>query len=127
MSAESERLEDRAERINAGYRHLGDAAEGRAEYRTRMLEVGELLSEARSKCLEEWPGWLEDNFDGPARVARDLLELYDMSRDLRNIEDFINDDSNLTDQGIASREALRRDIEEIERDTEAVWQEHRLD
>jgi hypothetical protein len=124
---EREHSDDLATRINEGYLRFGDPEVGRAEYRALMLEVGELLSEARSKYLEEWPAWLEENCDVPAKVARDLLELHDVSRELRNIEGFIDDDRNLTDQGIAAREDLRRDIEEIDRDADAVWQEHWLD
>jgi hypothetical protein len=40
--------------------------------------------------------------------------------------EFINDDRHLTDQGIAAREALLREIEAIEQDLEAIRQEHRL-
>jgi hypothetical protein len=54
-------------------------------------------------------------------------ELESVEQTLRDALDFINDDSHLTNKGLASREALRREIEEIEKDTEAIRQEHRLD
>ena len=47
-------------------------------------------------------------------------------RSLRDALDFLGDDRHLTDEGIAVREVLLREIEEIERDREAVRQEHRL-
>ena len=40
--------------------------------------------------------------------------------------DYINDNRNLTVEGIRLREVLRREMEEIKKDTEAVKQEHRL-
>ena len=40
--------------------------------------------------------------------------------------DFLSDDHNLTDKGKAARESLLSELEEIERDLEAVRQEHRL-
>jgi len=46
---------------------------------------------------------------------------------LRDALAFLMDDRNLTVEGIAARERLLREIAEIERDTEAVKQEHRLD
>ncbi len=52
-------------------------------------------------------------------------ELEAVKRALRDNLDFLNDDRNLTEKGIAAREDLRREIEEIERDLEAVRQEHR--
>ncbi len=52
-------------------------------------------------------------------------ELEVVKRALRDNLDFLNDDRNLTEKGIAAREDLRREIEEIERDLEAVRQEHR--
>jgi hypothetical protein len=58
----------------------------------------------------------------------ELLErLESTKRTLRNALDFINDDRHLTDQGIAAREALLEEIEAIERDLEAIRQEHGLD
>jgi hypothetical protein len=54
-------------------------------------------------------------------------ELESVEQTLRDALDFINNDRYLTSKGIASRKALRREIEEIEKDTEAVRQEHRLD
>ncbi len=47
-------------------------------------------------------------------------------RSLRDALDFLMDDRHLTDKGIAARESLLRELEEIERDLEAVRQEHRL-
>jgi hypothetical protein len=47
-------------------------------------------------------------------------------RSLRDALDFLSDDRHLTDKGIAARESLLRELEEIERDLEAVRQEHRL-
>jgi hypothetical protein len=46
---------------------------------------------------------------------------------VREAMDYINDDRNLTVEGIRLREALWREMEEIEKDTEAVRQEHRPD
>ncbi len=51
-------------------------------------------------------------------------ELEDVEGALREALDFINDDRHLTDEGMAAREALRGEIEEIKRDLEAVRQEH---
>jgi len=57
----------------------------------------------------------------------ELLErLESTKRTLRNALVFINDDRNLTDQGIAAREALLGEIEAIEQDLEAIRQEHGL-
>jgi len=47
-------------------------------------------------------------------------------RTLHNALEFINDDRHLTDQGIAAREDLLGEIEAIERDLEAIRQEHGL-
>ncbi len=47
-------------------------------------------------------------------------------RALRDALDFLSDDGNLTDKGIAARESLLRELEEIERNLEAVRQEHGL-
>jgi hypothetical protein len=58
----------------------------------------------------------------------ELLERLEATkRTLRNALEFINDDRHLTDQGIAAREALLKEIEAIERDLEAIRQEHGLD
>ena len=58
----------------------------------------------------------------------ELLERLEATkRTLRNALAFINDDRHLTDQGIAAREALLKEIEAIERDLEAIRQEHGLD
>ena len=58
----------------------------------------------------------------------ELLErLESTKRTLHNALEFINDDRHLTDQGIAAREALLKEIEAIERDLEAIRQEHGLD
>jgi hypothetical protein len=46
-------------------------------------------------------------------------------RTLRDALDFLSDDRNLTDKGIAARVLLLGAIEAIERDLEAVRQEHR--
>jgi hypothetical protein len=46
---------------------------------------------------------------------------------LREAMDFLNDDRHLTAKGIRMRETLRREMEEIAKDTEAVRQEHKLD
>jgi hypothetical protein len=46
---------------------------------------------------------------------------------LRNALDFINDDRNLTDEGIVARKVLLEEIEAIEQDLEAIRQEHGLD
>ena len=57
----------------------------------------------------------------------ELLErLESTKRALHNALEFINDDRHLTDQGIAAREGLLGQIEAIERDLEAIRQEHGL-
>ena len=125
-----EHLKDLAEQINARWAHLDDTSVGRQEYRVRMVTIGGLLSEAKAECGEEYPAWLEENFPGNAGLAREFLQLYEASHALREVEEFRDDDSHLTEQGIASREVLRKEIEEIEeidRDGDAVWQEHTPD
>ena len=58
----------------------------------------------------------------------ELLErLESTKRTLHNALEFINDDGHLTDEGIAAREGLLEEIEVIERDLEAIRQEHGLD
>jgi hypothetical protein len=58
---------------------------------------------------------------------RERLEagLESAERTLRDALDFLSDDRNLTDKGIAARVLLLGAIEAIERDIEAVRQEHR--
>ena len=57
----------------------------------------------------------------------ELLErLESTKRTLHNALDFINDDRHLTHEGIAAREVLLGEIEAIERDLEAIRQEHGL-
>ncbi len=51
-------------------------------------------------------------------------ELEDVEGALWEALAFLNDDRHLTDEGIAAREVLRAEIEEIKRDLEAVRQEH---
>ncbi len=51
-------------------------------------------------------------------------DLEDVESALRDALEFINDDSNLTDEGIAAREVLRGEIEQTKRDLEAIRQEH---
>jgi predicted nucleic acid-binding Zn-ribbon protein len=53
-------------------------------------------------------------------------ELESAERTLRDALDFMNDDRYLTPEGIAKREVLRKDVEAIERDLEAIRQEHGL-
>jgi hypothetical protein len=65
------------------------------------------MDEERCAKLEK----LEAELESAERVLRDFLE-------------WLSDDRNLTDKGIAAREVLRRDLEAIERDAEAVRQEH---
>jgi hypothetical protein len=55
------------------------------------------------------------------------VELEATRRSLRDALDFLSDDRHLTDKGVAARESLLRELEEIERDLEAVRQEHRRD
>ena len=62
-----------------------------------------------------------------ARIEKLRAELESAQHVLRNAMDYINDDRNLTAKGMRMREALRREMEEIEKDTEAVRQEHKLD
>lgn len=52
-------------------------------------------------------------------------ELESAQRAVRDALDFLSDDGNLTDKGIAAREVLLREMEEIEQDLEAIRQEHR--
>jgi hypothetical protein len=54
-------------------------------------------------------------------------ELEETERVLGDALDFLMDDRHLTDEGIAAREVLLRELEEIERDVEAVRQEHRAE
>ena len=54
-------------------------------------------------------------------------ELESVEQTLRDALDFINNDRHLTSKGMDSRETLRREMEAIKKDTEAVRQEHRLD
>lgn len=115
--AGSEHLEDGlAERINGAYRRFADAPGDRA----LMLRVGGLLSEAKTRCPEgAWPSWLEDNFEGSGEMAQDFLALHGVTGALRSALDFMNDDSNLTPEGVAARDVLLGDLEAIE-------QEHRI-
>jgi hypothetical protein len=58
----------------------------------------------------------------------DLLErLESTKRTLQNALEFINDDRHLTDEGIAARGALLKEIEAIEQDLAAIRQEHGLE
>ena len=59
-----------------------------------------------------------------AKLEKLRAELERKRQLFREAMDFLNDDSKLTAEGIAAREVLRRDLEEIERDAEAVRQEH---
>ena len=59
------------------------------------------------------------------QAMRDELER--KQQVLREAMDFLNDDRNLTVEGIRLRESLYREMEEIKKDTEAVHQEHRPD
>ena len=52
-------------------------------------------------------------------------EIEAVRRSLRDALDFLGDDRHLTDKGKVARSSLLRDLEEIERDLEAVRQEHR--
>ncbi len=52
-------------------------------------------------------------------------ELGAAERALRDTLAFLSDDRNLTGEGIAEREDLLRELEAIERDLEAIRQEHR--
>jgi hypothetical protein len=54
-------------------------------------------------------------------------ELESVNRVLRDALDWIGDDRNLTDKGLAARQSLLGEIEEIERDLEAIRQEHMLE
>jgi hypothetical protein len=57
----------------------------------------------------------------------ELLERLETTKQtLQNALDFINDDRHLTDEGIVAREALLEELEGIERDLEAIKQEHGL-
>jgi hypothetical protein len=62
-----------------------------------------------------------------ARVEKLRVELESAQQGLREAMDFLNDDRHLTAKGIRLREDLRREMRAIEKDTEAVRQEHRLD
>ena len=54
----------------------------------------------------------------------ELLERLEATkRTLHNALEFINDDRNLTDEGIAAREVLLGEIEAIEQDLEAIRQD----
>jgi hypothetical protein len=60
-------------------------------------------------------------------MPRLLERLESTRRSLQNALEFIKDDRNLTDDGMAAREVLLEEIEAIERDLEAIRQEHGLD
>jgi hypothetical protein len=117
-------LDTLAEQINEEYRSaLSDEHSYGLSARARghILRAGELLEEAKAKCSDEsWPAWLEENFAGSVEAAQNCLRLYTTERTLRAALDFLGDDRNLTDQGIAAREILLGDLEAME-------QEHRLD
>ena len=53
------------------------------------------------------------------------VELEAVRRSLRDALDFLGDARYLTDKGVAARESLLSELGEIERDLEAVRQEHR--
>jgi hypothetical protein len=61
------------------------------------------------------------------RKTSEIERLEATERAIRDALDFISDDRNLTDKGIAAREALLGEIEAIEQDLEAIKQEHRPD
>jgi hypothetical protein len=61
------------------------------------------------------------------RKMSEIERLEATERAIRDALDFISDDRNLTDKGIATREALLGEIEAIEQDLEAIKQEHRPD
>ena len=65
--------------------------------------------------------------DERAKLKKLQAELESTQEVLREAMDFINDDRKLTVEGIRLREALRREMEEIKKDVEAVRQEHRAD
>ncbi len=117
-------LDTLAEQINEEYRSaVSDEHSYGLSSRARrhLLRAGELLEEAKAKCSDEiWPAWLEENFAGTVEAAQYCLKLYTTERTLRAALDFLGDDRDLTDQGIAAREILLGDLEAIE-------QEHRLD
>jgi hypothetical protein len=114
--SEHEHLDGLARRINEAYRNLGNAPGDRA----LMLQVGELLNEAKTECPDAaWQVWLEENFEGSGETARELLALHNMDRRLHEALDFMSNIGNLTPEGVAARDVLLRDLESIE-------QEHRL-
>ena len=51
-------------------------------------------------------------------------ELESAERTVRNARDFLNDDRNLTEEGIAAREVLLGELEAMELDLVALRQEH---
>jgi ribulose 1,5-bisphosphate carboxylase large subunit-like protein len=66
------------------------------------------------------------SYEHGERRERLEADLEAVERTLRGALDFISDDRNLTDEGLAAREVLLEEIEAIEQDPEAVRQEHRL-
>ena len=57
----------------------------------------------------------------------ELLERLEATkRTLRGALKFINDDRHLTEEEMAAREALLKEIEAVEQDLEAIRQEHEL-
>jgi hypothetical protein len=57
----------------------------------------------------------------------ELLERLEATkRTLRGALKFINDDRHLTEEGMAARKALLKEIEAVEQDLEAIRQEHEL-
>jgi len=67
------------------------------------------------------------NEERRARIEKLRAELESAQQVLSEAMDYINDDRNLTVEGLRLREALRREMEEIKKDTEAARQEHRPD
>jgi hypothetical protein len=61
------------------------------------------------------------------RLERLRAEVESARAALRDVLDFLSDDRHLTDKGIAMREDFLREVQEMQRDLEAVKQEHRLD
>jgi hypothetical protein len=87
------------------------------KYREYLLSNPDLLDrlpELEGKTLGCWCAPKPCHGD----VLVEILSLYTTKRTLHNALEFLSDDGNLTDKGIATREVLLGDIEAIE-------QEHR--
>lgn len=67
---------------------------------------------------------MNERGDSQERLERLAAELESAERVLRDVVDFVKDDRHLTEQGIAWRDAFLAEVEEAEREMDAIRQEH---